>query len=251
MDRLYRAGHDAGWQTPVGQRTDWRLIRAWLAGRADVRSVLDVGCFDGRLLEFLGPGLVWKGVEIHQEAARMARARGVEVVGDDFDKLPALGVQVDAVMAVDVIEHSLDPRVFLGSLAACVRPGGYVMVTTGNTAASAWRWMGSLYWYCHIAEHVAFINPSWAQHVAPLLDLELVHVRLFSHSDTVWSLRQWMYQASLNMLARLAPDVFAWIRRSGAGGIDLERYPGLARVPPYWMSARDHLLIVLRKAAVP
>lgn len=163
IDQLYCAGCEDGWQTPVASRTDWNLIREWLAVRKGLKRILDVGCFDGRLLEFLGRDYEWMGIEIHAEAARRARARGVNVVSNDFGNLPTLDLNVDVAMAVDVIEHSLDPRAFLASLAACVRPGGYIIVTTGNTEAPTWRLMGSRYWYCHIAEHMSFISPILGQ----------------------------------------------------------------------------------------
>lgn len=250
LDQLYRAGNEQGWQTPVDLRTDWRLIREWLVAQPQVRSVLDVGCFDGRLLEYLGRDYAWKGIEIHAEAARRARARGVDVVGTDFEHLSGNDAEVDAALAVDVIEHSFDPKAFLASMAACVRPGGFVVLTTGNTESRTWQLMGSRYWYCHIAEHMSFINPTWVKAVAPLLGLELVQLRLFSHSDTAASFKRRAYEASANLVLRFAPALFARLRRSGAGGIDLQRFPGLAHAPPYWMSARDHMLVVLRKGPV-
>jgi 2-polyprenyl-3-methyl-5-hydroxy-6-metoxy-1,4-benzoquinol methylase len=247
LNKLYQSGHAESWSTPVEQRTDWQLVREWLKAQKGVSRIMDVGCFEGRLLEFLGRDYAWLGVEIHEEAARRARARGVDVVSSDFAKLSELNADVDVILAVDVIEHSFDPKIFLTSLAACVRPGGYVVVTTGNTEAPSWRLMGSRYWYCHIAEHLSFINPSWAESVAPQLGLEIEYLRLFSHAEGRASLKQRVYETSANLLLRFAPKLFALLRRFGAGGIDLGRYPGLAHSPPYWMSAKDHILVVFRK----
>ena len=251
LNKLYQSGHADSWSTPVEQRTDWRLIREWIKAQKKVRRVIDVGCFDGRLLEFLGRDYEWLGIEIHEEAAQRARSKGVDVVSHDFAKLPALNAEVDVALAVDVIEHSLDPKSFLASLAACVGPGGYIAVTTGNTEAPTWRLMGSRYWYCHIAEHMSFINPSWAERVAPQLGLEIEYLRLFSHAEGKASLKQRAYETLANLLLRFAPELFALLRRSGAGGIDLGRYPGLAFAPPYWMSAKDHMLVVFKKCSAP
>lgn len=247
LNRLYLSGNTDSWATPVEQRTDWHLIREWLKAQKEVRRVMDVGCFDGRLLEFLGGDYEWLGIEIHEEAAQRARIKGVDVLSNDFANLPALNVEVDVALAVDVIEHSPDPKLFLTSLASCVRPGGYIAVTSGNTEASTWRLMGSRYWYCHIAEHITFINPSWAERVAPQLGLEVETLRLFSHTEGQASLKQRAYETTANLLLRFVPKLFALLRRSGAGGIDLGRYPGLALAPPYWMSAKDHMLVVFKK----
>jgi SAM-dependent methyltransferase len=247
LHKLYQSGHAESWPTPVEQRTDWRLIREWFKAQQGIKHVMDVGCFDGRLLEYLGRDYAWLGVEIHEEAAQRARARGVDVVSSDFAKLFELNTDADVALAVDVIEHSFDPKIFLASLAACVRPGGCVVVTTGNTEAPSWRLMGGRYWYCHIAEHMSFINPSWAESVAPLLGLEVAYLRLFSHAEGRASITQRAYETSTNLILRFAPKLFALLRRFGAGGIDLSRYPSLALAPPYWMSAKDHMLVVFRK----
>lgn len=247
INKLYQSGYVDNWSTPVEQRTDWRLIQEWLKAQKEVKSLIDVGCFDGRMLEFLGRDYEWLGVEIHPEAAQLARLKGVDVVGNNFASLPALNLKVDVALAVDVFEHSLDPKLFLASMAACVRPGGYIVVTTGNTEALSWRLMGSRYWYCHIAEHMSFINLSWAETIAPQLGLEIKYLRLFSHAEGKNSFKQGVYEASANLLLRFAPKLFKLFRRFGAGGIDLHRYPGLALAPPYWMTAKDHMLVVFKK----
>lgn len=251
LNKLYQSGHTENWPAPVEKRTDWRLIRRWLRAQEGVRRVIDVGCFDGRLLEYLGRDYTWLGVEIHDEAAQRASARGVEVVSRDFANLSELNAGADVALAVDVIEHSLDPKIFLAALAANVRPGGYVVVATGNTSAPSWHLMGSQYWYCHIAEHLSFINPPWAEKIAPQLGLEAVYLRLFSHGEGAASFKKKIYEVAANLILRFTPRLFARLRRSGIGGIDLGKYPGLELAPPYWMTAKDHMLVVFKKRFPP
>ena len=172
IDQLYCSGSSESWQTHAAFLSDWRLVKEWLKAKTQVKRVLDVGCFDGRLLEHLGPQYDWLGVEVHGEAAALARSRGVEVVCDDFDRLSESPICVDVALAIDVIEHAYDPRKFLELLASRVRPGGFIVITTGNTEAFMGG-DGSRYWYCHIAEHLSFINPTWARLVAPALGLEI------------------------------------------------------------------------------
>lgn len=246
INNLYQSGHIDSWSTPVEYRADWHLVREWLKGQKGLTRIMDVGCFDGRLLEFLGRDYTWLGIEIHEGAAQRARARGVNVVGNDFGKLSELNTNVDVALAADVIEHSLNPKFFLASLAACVCPGGYIVLTTGNTEVPSWQLMGGRYWYCHIAEHLSFINPSWAEKVAPQLGLEVASLRLFLHAKGI-SLKQVIYEMFANLILRFTPKLFALLRRSGVGNIDISRYPGLALAPPCWMSARDHMLVVFRK----
>lgn len=251
LNALYHAGSDDNWIAPSGVRTDWQLIHGWLAGKTGIKSILDVGCYDGRLLESLGRDYLSYGIEIHPRAAERARSRGVDVLASDFTGLTTLPLIVDVAMAVDVIEHSVDPKAFLASLAAKVRPGGYVLVSTGNAEAPTWRLMGSRYWYCYIAEHISFISPSWARSVAPQLGLDLEEIHAFSHADDGRSPGRRIYEAVANVALRVVPGLFALVRRCGFGGIDLKRFPGQAYAPPSWMTSTDHMLFVFRKALSP
>ena len=251
LNALYASGSAENWPSPMGSRTDWRLIRDWIRTKKGIRHILDVGCYDGRLLESIGQGFLLYGVEIHEDAARRATSRGVEIIGSDFADLSDLGPIADLTIASDVIEHSADPKQFIAALASTVRPGGYILITTGNTDAMSWRLMGSRYWYCFIAEHISFINPGWVKHIAPQLALELEHLSPFSHSDSSRALRARIYEFTTNLLLRFAPAFFAFLRRRGFGGINLQTYPELDLSPPGWITARDHMLLVFRKASTP
>lgn len=247
LNERYRHGHSENWPDSAADRTDWELAAKLLSGLPDITRVLDVGCFDGRLLEYLGEKYVTLGIEIHEAAAQRARGRGVQIVASDFSDMGRLQVNADVVLALDVIEHTYDPREFLKNVVAALKPGGWIIVATGNTEAFSWRLMKGSYWYCHIAEHLSFINPSWVRQAARQLDLDVVSIRFYSHLGGRGGLKQRGREIAGNLLLRFAPRLFARLRRHGFGGIDMERYPGLACVPPYWMTARDHMLVLLRK----
>ena len=247
LNALYRSGDEKSWSSNTTQRNDWRVIRNWLMPKKGIERILDIGCFDGGLLEYLGRDYCWLGIELHERAASHAQSRGVQIVGHNFKDIPVLQPPVDAVIAVDVLEHASDPKSLLRAATSCVRPGGYVVISTGNSDAGTWRLMGSRYWYCHIAEHISFINPYWVRYVAPQLGLKIELIELFSHAEGRVRLRQKLYEASANLLLRVSPRLFALMRRFGIGWIDHCRYPDMALTPPYWMSARDHMMVVFRK----
>ena len=249
VDELYRWGNNESWPEPVHGRTDWMLIAKMISSLSGIKRILDVGCFDGRFLEYMEQGYEWLGIEIHKEAADRARQRGVNIIAEDYAELASHQIEVDAVLAVDVIEHSYDPREFLACLASVVREDGIIIITTGNTDAPTWRLMGSRYWYCHIAEHMSFINPAWARNVAQQLGLEVVAIERFSHMEgDKFSHR--LYETFANLVYRASLRLFSGLRRLGGGGIDAKRYPELLYVPPYWLSARDHMLVAFRKRAM-
>jgi SAM-dependent methyltransferase len=247
LDALYRLGHDEGWPDPVENRKDWVLAAKLIAAYPEVKRVLDVGCFDGKLLDYLDSSYEKLGVEIHQAAADRAAKRGIRIIAHDFAELASRPAVADAVLAVDVIEHTDDPLAFLALLVQAVSPDGLVIVATGNTDSTSWRFMGSRYWYCHIAEHISFINPAWAHWSAHRLGLEVVAIRSFSHVDSQGKWGRRLRELIVNLAYRASPWMFGGFRRLGAGGIDVKRFPELMEVPPYWLTAQDHLLIAFKK----
>lgn len=247
LNALYASGASENWSDASEMREDWKLVREWLHTQQGLSRVLDVGCYDGRLLESLGPDYTLLGVELHPGARVRAEARGVQILADNFTDLSQIKAVADVTIACDVIEHSADPRLFLEGLACTVRPGGYVLVTTGNTDAWTWRLMGSRYWYCFIAEHISFINPVWVRKNKDSLGLELQQVVHFSHTHSGASLSTKVYELLANLLLRFAPKLFAFIRRRGFGGIDVKNHPDLAFSSPSWMTATDHMFLVFRK----
>ena len=245
LHRLYVAGEPGAWQYSADQRRDWQVAHQWAQTLRDGKTILDIGCFDGAFLGLFSPTWVRYGIEMNPKAAETARARGITMLGNDVAHLGDVHMRFDVVVAFDLLEHVPDPRALLGTMAAVAKPGGSVIVGTGNTAAPSWRLMGSRYWYCAIPEHLSFINPAWCRSAADGLGLELVQLNRYSHavrrsaSGTAGALAK-------NLLYRTMPSVFGFLRARGFGTLDVRQYPSWARVPPEWMSARDHLLAVFR-----
>jgi SAM-dependent methyltransferase len=249
LGELYQYGSKDSWKRVPGSRRDWKLARQWINDQFGTGSkVLDVGCFDGDFLYELGDDYDRYGIEIHPIAAKRAGQRGIHIVRRDFDKLADLNYQFDVIVAFDVIEHVSDPKIFLKSLADVIRTGGMVIVSTGNTQAPSWRFMGSRYWYCTIAEHISFINPVWCNHVVPDCFLVVEQITKFSHVDNLnFGMGYKIKEISKNVLYRSMPWLAAWLRSMGAGKRKVSQHPELKHFPPSWMSAKDHFIIGFRK----
>jgi len=104
------------------------------------RSVLDVGCGTGAVLNAIGrarPGLRLVGVDASEAALRIAAGRAdAQFVRADATCLPFKD-EFDVAGSFDVLEHIDDDRAALLELAAAVRPGGGVIVTVPQ---HEWLW---------------------------------------------------------------------------------------------------------------
>ncbi len=105
--------------------------------------VLDVGCGTGALSCFIGRlrRVQVTGVEPDGERARLARDRGIDVVGAYLTRelLSTLG-EFDAVLLADVLEHVPDPTALLRLACTALKREGLVVLSVPNVAHWLVRW---------------------------------------------------------------------------------------------------------------
>lgn len=106
--------------------------------------IADIGCGGGILTEPLARlGATVVGVDAAAENIAVAATHAAEA-GLDIDyrcttaeALAEEGVQFDAVVAMEIVEHVADVSLFLGASAALVRPGGaFALATLNRTVKS-------------------------------------------------------------------------------------------------------------------
>jgi 2-polyprenyl-3-methyl-5-hydroxy-6-metoxy-1,4-benzoquinol methylase len=243
---LYQAATDQTWQYETSERADWRRAADWLTERVPAGKVLDIGCFDGGFLMSLPDRYSKGGIEINADARTRAAERGIHILAQDIESLPKGQPVADAVFAFDLAEHVFNPAALLESMVSLVRPGGIVVLSTGNLDARTWRFMGSRYWYCTLAEHVSFLSPRWCEWAAKEMGLTLIAVRTFAHDSSASPVQKGR-EALGNMLFRTAPTLLRGMRQLGFGGLDVRANPELATIPPPWPSARDHFITLFRR----
>lgn len=107
-------------------------------GKQGTIRVLDVGCADGRLLDWYkqspaGDRIETHGIELSEAAAAEARQRGHDVVTGRFEEDTAFAPGTfDLILAYHVIEHVDDPKAFARRAADLLAPGGIFVVATPN-----------------------------------------------------------------------------------------------------------------------
>lgn len=138
-------------------------IAALLAKPPGEIRLLDVGCSSGAFLQAaVQLGYCAEGVEPAPKAAATARAAGLEVHQGLLQEAAYADGQFDAITLFEVIEHLQQPQDLLKECRRILRPGGILLVGTGNTASWSMAALGARWEYLHIAKHgghVSFFNP--------------------------------------------------------------------------------------------
>lgn len=172
-DRYYAGGGadplvDYGFELSAPERTirqyEWRgltsIAQRLLGGLTGVRW-LDFGAGNGGLVRYLRDHtpVVARGYEQGSIAER-ARELGLPI----SSTLPAEEehASFDVVTAIEVLEHTIDPLAELRRMHQLLRPGGLLLLTTGNAAPFA---ANLLRWSYVIPEiHVSFFEPGTLEH---------------------------------------------------------------------------------------
>ena len=242
-EELYDTGCVSAWPDEPSDRKDWSLVAEYLGQHAGAgASVLDFGCYTGGLLGQLGSRYARFGVEVNTQAGKVAQEKtGAEVVPslESF----AADRKFDFVTAVDVVEHFADPGSTIASLLAIVKPGGALLITTGDADNWLWRLSGAHWWYAHYPEHLAFVSEHWIRDWLRRADghATLADVRRFRYlrlTPPRYALQSCLFLAHL-----AAPRGYARLMRR------LKRVLGRHGdvKPPGIGLTKDHLFLAIRK----
>jgi 2-polyprenyl-6-hydroxyphenyl methylase/3-demethylubiquinone-9 3-methyltransferase len=200
-----------------------RLRVGWITERVRARhgphaAILDLGCGGGIATEALArKGFRVTGMDASADAIGVARAHAAAAgLSIDYtvglaDDAVAGGLCLDAVVALEVIEHVPDQAAFMQSLAGLLKPGGLLFVSTLN------RTLRSLAVAKIGAEYIARLLPAgthdWRRFVKPeelgalgraaglrLMDLSGM---VYSPAAATWTTSR---DTSINYIAALARD---------------------------------------------
>jgi 2-polyprenyl-3-methyl-5-hydroxy-6-metoxy-1,4-benzoquinol methylase len=114
-----------------------------IVGRADGRSLLDIGAYIGVFVEIAAEnGWHVRGVEPSAWAVAEAQKRGLPIIEGTQDIPEIQGQQFDVVTMWDVIEHVDDPTAELQKAFNLLKPGGWLVAHTMDIDSLAARIMG-------------------------------------------------------------------------------------------------------------
>ena len=135
-----------GEMRPLHDLNPVRLRYVERSGPLEGRTVIDVGCGGGLLSEAMAQrGAVVTGLDLAPELLEVARLHALEAgVAVEYRLESAeqhagnRAARYDVVTCMEMLEHVPDPSAVVQALAALVRPGGEVFVSTLNRTPRAY-----------------------------------------------------------------------------------------------------------------
>ena len=127
-------------------------------------KVLDVGCADGRALNWYRQvrslNVETFGVDFDAKAVELARKAGHTVYEGRFEDADIPENFFDLVVATHVIEHVADPKAFAKRAFAVLKPGGVFLIETPNIEAADAKMFKNRHWGgYHFPRHWIFYSP--------------------------------------------------------------------------------------------
>jgi SAM-dependent methyltransferase len=130
---------------------------------------LDFGCGAGGLLKYLADrvaldagGRHWPirvtGHDVGIYAERLRKNDGFRILGPE-ELAAEPSARYDVISLIEVVEHLEYPDPVFGLAARLLKPGGLLLVTTGNIASFAARRLGLDYGYVIPEVHVGYFTP--------------------------------------------------------------------------------------------
>ena len=135
----------------------YRWLERLIEGRAPGNEILDVGCGDGLFLASLSAHWSKQGLEPSTAGAELARRKNLNVACGTLADLSHAG-KVDLLCALDVIEHVAEPHGFVDALKSQLKPGGVLLILTGDSTSLPARIAGPQWSYLKWCGHVSIFS---------------------------------------------------------------------------------------------
>jgi SAM-dependent methyltransferase len=142
------------------------------------------------------------------------------LASDDLER--SLSGSFDAITLMDVFEHLSEPTGLLEKLARLLKPGGLLIIVTGNGDSQVCRRDPAQFWYFRNVEHLSMFTRSYAEMLAVKIDATITCWEQVSHykmTPLVW-VRQyiqdfayWQFR-SKNVISRLVLQQIPVLKRA-------------------------------------
>ena len=177
----FAGGHSDGYSDYLGAepvlRREFARSVDFIRGYHRSGKLLELGCAYGFFLVEAARHFDVAGIELAAEAAEHGRRAGLRVLQGVADeaRLGTIG-PVDVVVLFDVIEHLPEPRETLALCRRQLKPGGIIVITTGDFGSTVARLMGARWRLMTPPQHLWFFTQESMRRLAAGLGLAVEHV---------------------------------------------------------------------------
>jgi len=97
-------------------------------------KVLDIGCNDGNIRNFLPKNIIYYGVDIDREFIQDLKNKNINAEQADLnkDEIPFQNEKFDYILLLDIIEHVVNPKDLLEQSKNKLKPNGRIIITLPN-----------------------------------------------------------------------------------------------------------------------
>ncbi|MBI3350043.1 MAG: class I SAM-dependent methyltransferase [Burkholderiales bacterium] len=174
FDAAYTAA-EGGYFDPARRRAVSELQRQFIEARMPVGDVLDVGCGDGSFARTMAEA-GWRATgldpAVPDKVLNEPGPPGLQLIRGSLADLPD-GQCFDLITLWDVVEHLDHPMGLLGAVTARLRPGGLLVMETGNYQSAGRIESGDTWWNYQL-DHRWYFAPPQLEAIARDIGLEPV-----------------------------------------------------------------------------
>jgi glycosyltransferase involved in cell wall biosynthesis/SAM-dependent methyltransferase len=173
------------WKDKTGEEL-LAILERLVPRRGGQISLLDVGCFDGKLLDELKESTDFQlcGLEPNAKAAEAARTKGHRVWTAGAEDAPFAvpdGTLFNVIFLGQTIEHVQDPPNVLRRLSGLLAPGGCLVLSTPNLDSKQIELFGPTWAHWHLPYHRTLFSRRSLRKLASLASLRVVRSATYSH----------------------------------------------------------------------
>jgi SAM-dependent methyltransferase len=230
-EEYFQGGVPDGYSDYLG--SEKLLAREFDARLEFVRSfqsggkLFEIGCATGGFLRQAKEYFEAKGTDVSEFAIQAAREKGLDVRCGEFEASQVDAASYDVFVLFDTIEHLPDPIDTLRKVSECLRPGGVVFLTTGDSASLTARVCGSRWRLMTPPQHLWFFSRQSLTELLSDLGFEVLRV------SYPW---------------RLVPLQLIWYQLFRGGAKPLPKWFDSLAIPA---NLFDSMMVVARKRVSP
>ena len=221
-----------------------QTARPWFAAMNPQVRFLDVGCFEGDLLDGLRTQTKWKlhGIESNAGAVEAARSKDYPVwhaAAEDAPVVVPQGVCFDLIFLGRAMEHWDDPLVGLNRLKLLLAPGGAIVISVPNLDSKQVELFGPTWAHWNMPYHRTLLSRRALRRLAAMASMRVE--RLCTRTHPYWT----TMSVQLNRLG-LGAVVPLGAEFPKSAAMDGTRLTGWSKLLWDWRGRGDYMIALLR-----